>query len=101
MGAVGGGGDPLAGVPENNLRESCTRLSISLEENGLYKVNIVLDAYLFFPFIECDQLSSIFLIVVCACTHALALLEYKDTHSHTQLLPYTHSHQFTHSFIIS
>ncbi|ROT80281.1 hypothetical protein C7M84_000977 [Penaeus vannamei] len=39
MGAVGGGGDPLAGVPENNLRESCTRLSISLEENGLYKVH--------------------------------------------------------------
>ncbi|XP_047492272.1 uncharacterized protein LOC125041401 isoform X1 [Penaeus chinensis] len=39
MGAVGGGGDPLAGVPENNLRESCTRLSISLEENGLYKGN--------------------------------------------------------------
>uniref|UniRef100_A0A6A7FXG9 Rho GTPase-activating protein 20 n=2 Tax=Hirondellea gigas TaxID=1518452 RepID=A0A6A7FXG9_9CRUS len=26
-------------VPENNLRESCTRLSISLEENGLYKVH--------------------------------------------------------------
>ena len=38
MGAVGGGGGPTAGVPENNLRESCTRLSISLEENGLYKV---------------------------------------------------------------
>ncbi|XP_071551484.1 uncharacterized protein [Panulirus ornatus] len=39
LGAVGGGGGPVAGVPENNLRESCTRLSISLEENGLYKGN--------------------------------------------------------------
>ncbi|XP_071526639.1 rho GTPase-activating protein 20-like [Panulirus ornatus] len=39
LGAVGGGGGPVAGVPENNLRESCTRLSISLEENGLYKVH--------------------------------------------------------------
>ncbi|XP_066941967.1 uncharacterized protein RhoGAP71E isoform X13 [Macrobrachium rosenbergii] len=39
MGAVGGGGGPTSGVPENNLRESCTRLSISLEENGLYKVH--------------------------------------------------------------
>ncbi|XP_076052992.1 uncharacterized protein LOC143032326 isoform X6 [Oratosquilla oratoria] len=38
MGAVGGGGGGGASVvPENNLRESCTRLSISLEENGLYK----------------------------------------------------------------
>ncbi|KAK7078336.1 hypothetical protein SK128_002305, partial [Halocaridina rubra] len=39
IGAVGGGsgGGPSTGVPENNLRESCTRLSISLEENGLYK----------------------------------------------------------------
>lgn len=25
-------------IPENNLLESCTRLSISLEENGLFKV---------------------------------------------------------------
>ncbi|KAK8745768.1 hypothetical protein OTU49_017386 [Cherax quadricarinatus] len=39
MGAVGGAGGPGSGVPENNLRESCTRLSISLEENGLYKVH--------------------------------------------------------------
>ncbi|XP_042222402.1 uncharacterized protein LOC121866734 isoform X2 [Homarus americanus] len=39
MGAVGGSGGPVGGVPENNLRESCTRLSISLEENGLYKGN--------------------------------------------------------------
>lgn len=39
LGAVGGGGGPTSGVPENNLRESCTRLSISLEENGLYKVH--------------------------------------------------------------
>ncbi|KAK8745763.1 hypothetical protein OTU49_017386, partial [Cherax quadricarinatus] len=39
MGAVGGAGGPGSGVPENNLRESCTRLSISLEENGLYKGN--------------------------------------------------------------
>ncbi|XP_066941941.1 uncharacterized protein RhoGAP71E isoform X2 [Macrobrachium rosenbergii] len=39
MGAVGGGGGPTSGVPENNLRESCTRLSISLEENGLYKAS--------------------------------------------------------------
>ena len=29
-------------VPENSLRESCTRLSISLEENGLYKVSLIL-----------------------------------------------------------
>ncbi|XP_069167381.1 uncharacterized protein RhoGAP71E isoform X5 [Procambarus clarkii] len=39
IGAIGGGGGPVGGVPENNLRESCTRLSISLEENGLYKVH--------------------------------------------------------------
>nr|XP_045621170.1 uncharacterized protein LOC123772173 isoform X3 [Procambarus clarkii]XP_045621171.1 uncharacterized protein LOC123772173 isoform X3 [Procambarus clarkii] len=39
IGAIGGGGGPVGGVPENNLRESCTRLSISLEENGLYKGN--------------------------------------------------------------
>lgn len=25
-------------VPENTLRQSCTRLSVSLEENGLFKV---------------------------------------------------------------
>ncbi|KAK4305768.1 hypothetical protein Pmani_022356 [Petrolisthes manimaculis] len=37
-GAEGGAtGAMIMGVPENNLRESCTRLSISLEENGLYK----------------------------------------------------------------
>lgn len=69
MGAVGGGGDPLAGVPENNLRESCTRLSISLEENGLYKVNIVLDAYLFFPFIECDTSFQVFFLLLCVRFH--------------------------------
>lgn len=34
-GAVGG---VVTGVPENTLQESCTRLSTSLEENGLYKV---------------------------------------------------------------
>lgn len=28
----------LGMIPENNLLESCTRLSISLEENGLFKV---------------------------------------------------------------
>ncbi|KAK4305767.1 hypothetical protein Pmani_022356 [Petrolisthes manimaculis] len=39
-GAEGGAtGAMIMGVPENNLRESCTRLSISLEENGLYKVH--------------------------------------------------------------
>ncbi|CAL4069885.1 unnamed protein product [Meganyctiphanes norvegica] len=39
VGVIGGvpGVGCSAGVPENNLRESCTRLSISLEENGLYK----------------------------------------------------------------
>ncbi|KAK8377120.1 hypothetical protein O3P69_013635 [Scylla paramamosain] len=35
-GAVGG---VVTGVPENTLQESCTRLSTSLEENGLYKGN--------------------------------------------------------------
>ncbi|KAK8377121.1 hypothetical protein O3P69_013635 [Scylla paramamosain] len=35
-GAVGG---VVTGVPENTLQESCTRLSTSLEENGLYKVH--------------------------------------------------------------
>ncbi|XP_075214647.1 rho GTPase activating protein at 71E isoform X2 [Lycorma delicatula] len=29
----------LGMIPENNLLESCTRLSISLEENGLFKVH--------------------------------------------------------------
>ena len=37
--AGGGGGDPGGGsVPENTLRQSYTRLSVSLEENGLFKV---------------------------------------------------------------
>ena len=27
-------------IPENNLRDSCKRLSVSLEGNGLFKVNI-------------------------------------------------------------
>ncbi|KAG8331229.1 hypothetical protein J6590_045420 [Homalodisca vitripennis] len=30
-------GTSLGMIPENNLLESCTRLSISLEENGLFK----------------------------------------------------------------
>nr|XP_053656493.1 uncharacterized protein LOC128705303 [Cherax quadricarinatus] len=46
MGAVGGAGGPGSGVPENNLRESCTRLSISLEENGLYKVCTTTQMYM-------------------------------------------------------
>ena len=38
-GGGGGGGDPGGGsVPENTLRQSYTRLSVSLEENGLFKV---------------------------------------------------------------
>lgn len=37
-------GDPsssLSSIPENNLLESYTRLSISLEDNGLFKVTEV------------------------------------------------------------
>lgn len=33
-----GGGSSLGIIPENNLLQSYTRLSISLEENGLFKV---------------------------------------------------------------
>lgn len=33
-----GASSSLGIIPENNLLESCTRLSISLEENGLFKV---------------------------------------------------------------
>lgn len=35
-------GTSLGMIPENNLLESCTRLSISLEENGLFKVSSIL-----------------------------------------------------------
>ena len=41
-GAVGG---VVTGVPENTLQESCTRLSTSLEENGLYKVGFMAGCY--------------------------------------------------------
>ncbi|XP_043221923.1 uncharacterized protein LOC122381598 isoform X4 [Amphibalanus amphitrite] len=38
--AGAGGTDPAGGpVPENTLRQSYTRLSVSLEENGLFKVH--------------------------------------------------------------
>ena len=38
--AAAASGDPGGGgaVPENTLRQSYTRLSVSLEENGLFKV---------------------------------------------------------------
>ncbi|XP_037070701.1 uncharacterized protein LOC119091895 isoform X2 [Pollicipes pollicipes] len=36
--AAGDGGPSGGAVPENSLRQSCTRLSVSLEENGLFKV---------------------------------------------------------------
>lgn len=41
-------GDPsssLSSIPENNLLESYTRLSISLEDNGLFKVTEVCTLY--------------------------------------------------------
>lgn len=31
----------LSIIPKTNLLESCTRLSISLEENGLFKVRMI------------------------------------------------------------
>ncbi|XP_037070703.1 uncharacterized protein LOC119091895 isoform X4 [Pollicipes pollicipes] len=37
--AAGDGGPSGGAVPENSLRQSCTRLSVSLEENGLFKVH--------------------------------------------------------------
>ena len=52
----------LHSVPENNLRESCTRLSISLEENGLYKVSSV--HYFFLASIHCKaQLKTVLVFV--------------------------------------
>jgi hypothetical protein len=51
-------------IPENNLLESCTRLSISLEENGLFKVS---ETKMIYP--QCNReksrvLNKCFLLIV-------------------------------------
>ena len=50
----------LGMIPENNLLESCTRLSISLEENGLFKVSTCTNAVYLFV---------LYIILICILQH--------------------------------
>lgn len=48
-------------IPENNLLESCTRLSVSLEENGLFQVR---NSFIYKLFIQINFIISISIIKI-------------------------------------
>ncbi|MPC53269.1 hypothetical protein E2C01_047158 [Portunus trituberculatus] len=64
-GAVGG---VVTSVPENTLQESCTRLSTSLEENGLYKCSELNFKISLYKILDLLMLVAPVNALVCVCT---------------------------------